>query len=816
MVKNYLIIALRNLFKNKVFSFINISGLAVGLAGCTIILLYVTHELSYDRHHEHAGRIYRVTSHIDFAGNYLELAPTSAPMGPTLLKDYPEVEAMVRLRPRGDYTVRHGYEYFHEEGFVFADPSIFDVFTIPFLHGNQVEALTRPHTVAISEEIALKYFGTKNAVGETINLMNSFDFEVTGVYETMPETSHFKFNFLLSMPTIDEAGNNMWLSNNFRTYLLLRKGTDPEAFEKNFETIKKTYIEPQLQHFMGLTMEEFEAAGNRAEYRLQPLTDIHLHSDLTGEFRANGNIMYVYIFSGLAIFILILACINFMNLSTARSAQRAKEVGVRKTLGSDRRQLAGQFLMEALMLSFIALILGLILAELTLPYFSNISGRVLSVNYISDTLITGLILGIVVLTGLLAGTYPALLLSSYRPVQVLKGTFLEQKGHGFFRKGLVVFQFTISIIIIVGLLTINKQLKFIQSKNVGFDKEQVLILENAYLMGSTSSVDDFSREILTHSIFESATISSFFPVDGFGRDDRTYWPKGTSPSQDNTVNMQRWRVDEHYIETLGMEIAAGRNFSGERETDRNTVILNESAAGRFGFENPVGEIISIYESNDDGSIDQSTILDFEIIGIVKDFHYQSLRENITPLGLFFEPGYGNIAFKIDGADAGDAIRIIENAWHERAAGLPFSYTFLDDRFDLMYRAESRVQNLMASFSVLAILIACLGLFGLSAFSAERRTKEIGIRKIMGASITSILGLISKEFLQLILISFIIAIPVAYLIMQQWLREFTYRTEIGITVFVLAGMGTLLVAMTTVSWQSLKAALMNPVKTLRSE
>jgi putative ABC transport system permease protein len=817
MLKNYFKITLRNLFKNKVYSFINIFGLAVGLASCIIILLYVTHELSYDKHYENADRIYRVTSHIDFSGNYLEMAPTSAPMGPTLLNDYPEVEAMVRLRPRGGYTIRRGDEYFSEEGFVFSDPSIFEVFTIPMLYGEPLTALEQPNTIAISEEMARKYFGKTNAVGETITLMDTFDLEVAGVYETMPETSHFRFNFMISMSTIDEADNNMWLSNNFRTYILLKEGVDPEVFEENFETIKKTYIEPQLQQFMGISYEEFEAAGNRADYRLQPILDIHLYSDLTGEFRANGNIMYVYIFSGLAVFILLLACINFMNLSTARSSQRAKEVGVRKTLGSGRSQLASQFLLESLILSFIAFAIGLFLVELTLPYFNNLAGRTMSVDYFSTPGIAALIVGIVITTGLLAGTYPAALLSSFQPVRVLKGTFMERTGHGLFRKGLVVFQFSISIVIIIGLLTINKQLRFIQNINIGFEKDQVILVEDVYNIGNSSSaIDDYKEAMMNHTLFESATISSFLPVDGYGRDDRTYWPKGTTPSQENTVNMQRWRIDADYIETLGMEIIDGRNFSEKRETDRNTVILNESAVQRFGFEDAIGEVITIYESNPDGSINQDVLLEYEIIGVVRNFHYQSLRENITPLGLFYEPTYGNVAFKISGANAGNAITLLEAEWNDRAGGQPFSYTFLDQRFDQMYRAENRVQNLMSAFSVLAIVIACLGLFGLSAFSAEKRSKEIGIRKIMGASISSLLGLISKEFLALIAISFAISIPVAYIVMEQWLQEFTYHTEIGLTVFVLAGLGTMLIALVTVSWQALKAALMNPVESLRSE
>lgn len=815
MLQNYIKITFRNLWRNKGYSFINIFGLAVGLASCIIILMYVKHELSYDQHHEHADRIYRVTSHIDFAGNYLELASGPAPMGPTLLQDYPEVESMVRLRPRGNYTVRQGDKNISEEGFVFADSSIFNVFTIPLLNGDK-SALTEPNTVALSEEMAQKYFGRKNVVGETLTLMDTYDFEITGVFETMPETSHFRFNFLLSMPTIDEANNNMWLSNNFRTYLLLREGNDPNEFEENFESIKKTYIEPQLQQFMGVSIEEFEAAGNRANYRLQPLTDIHLYSDLTGEFRANGSIEYVTIFSALAVFILLLACINFMNLSTARSSKRAKEVGVRKTLGSGKFELSTQFLLESLAFSFVALGVGLLLVELTLPYFSELAGRPITSDYFSSISVAGLILVIVIGTGLLAGSYPSLMLSSFRPSQVLKGTFLEQKGHGIFRKGLVIFQFSISIVIIVGLFTINKQLRFIQNKDLGFQKEQVIIIEGTYNLGTAEDIEGFKDEMIGYDSFQSGTVSSFLPVSGFGLDDRAYWPENDTPTQNNTVSMQSWGVDEDYIVTLGMEILEGRNFDEERATDRNSVILNEAAAARFGFENPIGETIATYPMDSDGNIDQNSVNEYEIIGIVRDFHYQSLRETVTPLALFYEPSYGNIAFKMDAASVSSAITLLEEEWDSRAPSQPFHYTFLDQRFNQMYQSENRVQDLMSAFSVIAIVIACLGLFGLSAFSAEKRQKEIGIRKILGASIPSILSLISKEFIYLILISFVISVPIAYIVMQQWLQEFTYRTEIGIYVFALAGIGTLLIALLTVSWQSIKAALMNPVNSLRSE
>lgn len=816
MFKNYLKITFRNLWKQKGYAFINILGLAVGLACCIVILLYVTHELSYDKHHEHSDRIYRVISKIDFSGNYLELASAPAPMGPALKQDFPEVEAVTRFRPIGSRIVKQGDTNIREGGIVLADSTVFDVFTMPMLYGNPEMALTNPNTVVITKSIAEKYFGKVNTVGESMTILEEFDFEVTGVIEDMPATSHFHFNFLISMSTTEEANNNTWFSNNFRTYVLLKPGTDPQAFERHFEAVKKQYVEPQLKNFMGINLEEFEAAGNSVEYNLQPLTSIHLYSDLTDEFEANGSITYVYIFSGLAIFVLVLACINFMNLATARASRRAKEVGIRKTLGSARSQLTVQFLAESVLLSIMAFLVALFLVELTLPFFSNLAGREITSSYLFNLGVIGLISAIVLVTGLLAGSYPALMLSSFRPVRVLKGTFSERSSHSLLRKGLVVFQFSISIIIIVGLLVINKQLDFIQNKELGFEKDQVIIVEDAYTLGSSYAVDDLKEEMLNYPIFKSGTISSFFPVEGFDKNDMAHWPAGKEPTQNNTVSMQRWSVDEDYIPTLGMELVAGRNFDEERGTDENTVILNEAAVARFGFEDPVGQSIKTFAVGQDGTIKDDELLEYRIIGVVKNFHYESLRQNISPLGLFNDRSNGNVAFKIDALNTSKAISTLEQWWKNRAPDKPFNYTFLDQQFDQMYRAENRVQNLMTAFSVLAMAIACLGLFGLSAYSAERRTKEIGIRKVMGATVGNIVRLMSGEFLKLVAISFIVAIPVSYLIMQQWLQDFAFRTNVGFDVFLVSGVGALLVALLTVSWQSVKAALTNPVDSLRSE
>lgn len=814
MFRNYLKITYRNLWKNKSYSFINIVGLAFGLASCIIILLYVNNELSYDKHHKNADRIARVVSFIDFSGSYLELATTSSPMGPTLKSDYADVEDMVRFRPRGEFLVRSNATNIKETDVIFSDPSVFNVFTIPVLHGNAETALLEPYTMALSQSKAMKYFGKENVVGESLLLDGEHSYKINAVYEDMPSTSHFNFEFLLSMETIaDEANNGVWLSNNFRTYLLLKEGTDFKSFEENFDAIKKTYIEPQLIQFTGSNLEEFEEAGNSANYELQPLTNIHLHSDLIAEFKPNGNINYVFLFSGLATFILILACINFMNLATARSVKRAKEVGIRKTLGSLRKQLVTQFFTESILLCILSFLIALLLVEFTLPFFSNLSGTNLAADYFSDSSLIISIICTVLVTALLSGSYPAVMLSGFKPIKVLKGAF-QQKEKSKFRSALVVFQFSVSLVVIIGLLVINKQLDFIQNQSLGFHKEQTVIIHDAFTLHSNLEV--YKESLLDENEFKSATITSFLPVSGFSMNDQTFWPKGQDPVQGNNSSMQVWRVDEDYIPTLGMEIMEGRNFSEGTETDENTVILNEATAQRFGFENPIGETITTFTQNPDGSFDTENLREFKIIGIVKNFHFRSLKENISPLGLFKGSSRGNVIFKIDTENASIALSKLENTWDEMATGQPFSYSFLDDRFDQMYRSEKRVSNLVFAFSVLIILIACLGLFGLSAYSAEQRTKEIGIRKVLGASVSGIVSLVSRDFIRLILISFLIAAPIGHFIMNQWLKEFTYKTNIGFDVFLISGVGIVLIAAITVSWQSIKAALTNPVNSLKSE
>ncbi len=815
MLKNYIKIAFRNLRKQRVYAAINITGLAVGLATCIIILLYVSQELSFDKHHEKANRIFRVAIDFKFEDNSFEIATVPTQMGPTLERDFPEVEKAVRFRDRGSYLVRpaESNNNRREEDIIYVDAGVFDMFTLPMIQGNPETALKDPNTVVITASAAERHFGSRNVVGETLILGDEDTYTVTGIIEDMPVTSHFHFDFLLSMEGLEGASEQNWLSFNFHTYLLLREGTDPEVFEEKFKSFKKTYTEKQLRDFIGLDFDQFETAGNKLEYYLQPLTNIHLYSDLEQELEANSSILYVYIFSGLALFILLLACINFMNLATARSSTRAKEVGIRKTLGSLRKQLTVQFLAESLLLSFIAFFVALLLVEMTLPVFSNIAGRTISSNFLTEPFLLGTIFGIVVVTGLLAGSYPALMLSSMKPVNVLKGAFTERKSQILFRKSLIVFQFSLSIIIIVGLLVINKQLDFIQSKDLGFEKDQVLILNDAWVLGDTDRLLTFRDEMLNHTVFEDGTITGYFPVEGYVISNTVFWPEGREPSGGSTVTMENWIADEHYIPTLRMEIIEGRNFSKELDSQNNSVILNESAVRRLGFNDPVGKVIHTLR---DDSSDPDTYRSFTVVGVVRDFHFQSLRQNITPVGLFYGGNKSNIAFKVSVGNASQALGLLKSAWSNYAPMQPFSYEFMNQQFNRMYRAENRIQDLMMWFSLLAALIACLGLFGLSAYSAERRRQEIGIRKVLGASIRSILSLMSKTFIQLVLISFVIAVPIAWYTINQWLQNFAYRVEIGIEIFLIAGVAALLIAIVTVSWQSIRAALMNPVNSLRSE
>jgi len=813
MLKNYLKIAVRNLRKHKAYSFINIAGLAIGMACCILILLHVQSELSYDEHHEKAARIYRVAADLKFGGSHHRQAVTPAPLAEALVRDFPEAVAAARFRDQGSFLVKkQGEQNFKEERVVFADNAIFEIFTLPFLAGNPQQALVEPNAVVITQTTAQKYFGAGSALGQSLFFDNEASYKITGVIADMPENSHFHFDFIASLATLEESRNEDWSSNNFATYLLLKDGAEPAALQAKFPEMIKKYLGPQEEKLLGVSFDELIKRGNQALYYLQPLRDIHLHSDLAVEFEPNGNIKYIYIFSAIALFILLIACINFMNLATARAANRAKEVGIRKVAGSDRRQLVGQFLSESFFMSVLALILALVLVELLLPQFNRLAEKHLQTFYFGNWTLLAALLGIALLVGALAGSYPAFVLSSFKPISVLKGKWQAGAKSSRLRNTLVVFQFAASVILIVSTIIVKNQLQYIQSKNLGFNKEQVIVLHDAYALGE--KLQAFKNEVLRNPGVVSGTVSGYLPVSS-NRSDAGFWPEGTR-SGENAAAMQIWDVDYDYVRTMSMEIAKGRDFSEAFGADSSAIVINEKAAKTFGFDDPLGQRIYTFAWTPGQGVDPNKFETYTIVGVIKDFHFSSLKENISALGLRLGRSRGLMSFRFKTENAAALISFLENEWKEFAPDQPFAYSFLEQRFGAMYKTEQRVGDIFSIFSGLAIFTACLGLFGLASFTAEQRTKEIGVRKVLGATVGSVTTLLSKDFVKLVLIANLIAWPLAYFVMNRWLQDFAYRIEIGWWVFALAGGLALLIALLTVSTQAIKAALANPVEALRYE
>jgi len=811
MIRNYFKIALRNLRQNKGYSALTIFGLALGLAVSLLSILYVEDELGYDQFNVKADRIYRINSDITYAGKNSRAAVAPTPMGQTLKRDFPEIEEATRLGKYGSQLVKSGEKVIREAGILYADSTVFDVFTLPMLTGDPAKALAEPHSVVITKSTAQKYFGTDEALNKTLTFENNDIRKVTGVIEDVPEQSHFQADFLLPLYETKDAKVNKWGNHIFNTYVLLRPGTKPESVNAKFEKILQTYLDPALRQFFQTTLADARKAGNKYRYTLMPLTDIHLYSDRQGELSPNNSIQYVYVFTLIGVFILLIAVFNFINLTTARSAKRAREVGVRKVMGSDRSVLVLQFLSESLLTTFLSLLVGVILLYLLLPAFNTLTAKKLSISSVVS--LYSVIYGIAGtgLVGVIAGIYPAFYLSSFKPIAALKGGLsLLNKKEGL-RSYLVVFQFALSALLIIATILVNQQLRYIQTKRVGFNKEQVVIVKTA--QSTATQVFTFRNEVQRSPAVKVGSVSGFLPVTSSRWNDMWYAEKETD--QRGSVNMQEWMVDPNYVSTLSLELVKGENFKEGRATDQSAVIINESAAKRFGYQNPIGKTIH----KPGGEL-------LRIIGVVKDFHYESLRSQIEPLGMVvngaalsssIEKSFSEaVSFKLNTTDIPAALALIERTWKQIAPGQPFEYSFLSEDFDAMYRSEQRIEQLFTAFATIAILIACLGLFGLSAFSAEQRTKEIGVRKVLGASVSSIVSLLSKDFLKPVLVAIVIASPVGWYAINFWLQDFAYKVEVKLWVFVIAGLLSLAIAIATVSLQSIKAALMNPVKSLKTE
>lgn len=810
MIKNYFKIAWRNLLKNKGFTAINIIGLSLGIGCFIVISMFVIDELSYDRYHENAENIYRINSDIIFGGTEMNMAVSSDPMGETLKKDYPEIEEFVRFyASNGSKLIKKGNEYINESAIAHADSTLFKVFTLPAILGDTSTALNEPNTVVITETVAKRYFGSPElAIGQSLETDDNGStlYKVTSVIEDMPKNSQFNFGFFFSMANVDYDFGN-YLSHNFHTYVLLKEGTDYKVFNKNFKEIIDKYIVPQASQYMEIeSLDDFEASGNKIEYSLMPLTDIHLHSSRGIELSANGNIQYVYIFSAAALFILLIACINFMNLTTARSSGRAKEVGIRKVLGSEKRALVGQFLTESTLIAMLALLVGLLFVWLSLGWFNDISGKEMLMSSLWSPKFLIFIFVLPFIVGGLAGAYPALFLSSFQPIKVLKGKLSTGNNKNTLRNFLVVFQFAASIILIVGTIVIFEQLNHIQNSNLGFNKDQVLVVNNSGLPRETRQ--SLKNEIEQLTEIKSASFAGFLPVGSSSRSDTTFSTEAVM-TESTGFNMQYWRVDYDYIETVGMEMYEGRNFSREFGSDSTGLILNEAAVKLTGYKNPIGKKLHTYDQN-------NNLQAFTIIGVVKNFNFASLRENVGALSFRLGNNSWETAYRFNTSDVSGLLSTIENKYKAAAPGMPFKYEFLDEAFDNMYRQERRVGKVALAFALLAIIIACLGLFGLATYIAEQRTKEIGIRKVLGASVSNIVRMLSTDFIKLVMLAFIIAAPIAWWFMSKWLEDFAFRIELNIWVFIATGMIALIIALITLSFQAIRAAIANPVENLKTE
>ncbi len=804
MLKNYFKIAFRNLIKQKLFSFINIFGLAIGITCSILIILFVNYERSYDQFNKKADRTYRVAVSALIGNTKIDQTYSSAITFQKLLQDFPEIETGVKFLRFNDRTpVYIKNQIFYESKIYAVDSTFFDIFSIPLLYGNPITALIEPNSIVLSKDAALKYFGKTDVIGKVITFNISdergfVNFKVSGVSQNVPANSHFHYTMLISLTSFPEWTNSQeWTRNNFISYIVLKKGTSKNEFDKKLKDFARKYMG-------GKKFDDWVAKGNYWKYYLQPITDIHLNSDLNGELEPNGNGTYVNIFSIIGIFILLIACINFMNLSAAKSSLRAKEVGLRKVIGSGKNKLIFQFLFESILLSYLALGIALIMIEVLLPYYRDFINRPLSMNYFGNINAIILLLLFGFFIGIISGSYPAFVLSSFKPITVLKNNALQKSKRFNFRNILVVVQFAISIFLIAGTIVIYSQLQYLQNKNLGFDKEQVLIVKNPDTV--KKSIEPFKQALSGYNNIVNVSGSGSLPGTAFSN--IGFGAEGI----DNSFTLNLCVCDYNFQKVLKLKMVKGRFFSKEFQSDSSAVILNQKAADLLGWDNPIGKKINNFGKNK---------CVFHVIGVVNNFNYESLHQEIRPMALFYMGGYykydeNYISIRVKTGNLSETIKFVESKWNEFSQGAPFEYSFLNDDFNSLYNNEMQTEHLFMVFSLLAIFIACLGLLGLASYIAELRTKEIGIRKVLGASVGKIVFSMSKEFVKWVVFANIIAWPAAYYIMNNWLKEFAYRININVWIFVLSGGIALLVALITVGFQAIKAAVANPVESLKYE
>jgi putative ABC transport system permease protein len=803
MIRNHLKIAWRNILKNKGIFSINIIGLALGIASCLMISLFVFDELSYDRFNEKADQIVRVVFKANINGEEMKEAVTMAPVAQAFKDELPEVVDATRMTNLYNPKISYNNKTFRDTKFAYVDPNFFDVFTLPVVKGKSVDPLGEPNNVVLTESEAKKYFGESNPIGKTLILERdgNIRLKVTAVIKEVPKNSHFHFDMFASMLGYADAQSTSWTNSGFFNYLVLKEGTSVEKTQAKIPALIDKYMGPQIKAEIGIPYSEFKEKNKIGLY-LQPLTDIHLRSDFvaSSELEQGGDIKYIYIFSAIALFMLLIACINFMNLSTAAASKRAKEVGIRKVLGSGKKQLVHQFLTESFLATLLALILAIGIFALILPSFNVLSGKALILDDLFRREVMFLILGLVLFIPFLAGGYPAFYLSGFGPIQALKNKFASLGSSRGIRSGLVVFQFVVSAGLIVATLIVRKQMDYIQNKNLGYDKEQILVLRDAYLLGNAE--ESFKNKIENDPRVASITQSSFVPA---GDSDNSM--SGIYFGERFQRRMFVYNIDKNYIPTMGMKLVAGRNFSDDFGTESSKVIINESAARSLGFgDAAVGK--QFLRDTDKGK--QS----LTVIGVVKDFNFKTLHQNIEPL-IMLNNSYGGLVLRAKVSDMSGLIKTLENQWKQYDSGEAFTYSILDDAYNRTYLTEQKMGTILNLFAILTILVACLGLFGLVTYTAELRVKEIGIRKVLGSSVTQIVMLLTKDFLKLVGISFVIAFPLAYYLMEKWLQDFAYRININLWVFVFAAGITVLIACITVGIRGVQAAIANPVESLKS-
>jgi len=803
MLFTYLKIAVRNLRKNRVFSAINVFGLAIGLACCLFIVAYIADELSYDRYPIHAGQIYRVGVRVNQNGGTADYPDVDVAVGPGIKNTYPEVLASTRMMPLGPFYLKIDDKLFKEEKVVAVDSNFLEFFSIPLLEGDARSALTGPFAV-VTKAFAKKYYGDSSALGKTLPMYGGI--KITGVTDKIPDNAHFHYDIFV----YGNFRGNTWSNIGFYTYLMLARGTDPSRLTAKFPDLTERYVVPETVHDMGVSLAEARKEAQDWHFYLMPLTDIHLRSQTKYELEANGDIQYIYIFGALGMFILLLACVNFANLATVNSTQRSKEVGIRKVLGSVRLQLVGQFLAESVVLTFVSMLVAVVFIALLLPLFNQLSGKQLSFWLILTPRAIGFMLGLAMIVGLVSGLYPAFFLSSFRIISVLKGGVGDSSGkRSPLRKSLVVFQFMVSTSFIIASIFVYQQLHYMQNKKLGYDSSQVLVIEDTYALNKDQYA--FKQQLMSDSRVISATLSRDVPVDRVGTavdGSEVFAKELRNGSNNGEIHAFFFHVDYDYLNTLGMKMAAGRFFTNGFSTDSSAVVINESAVHDLGW-----------TRNEDAlnkTIVSSGQLEYHVVGVVKDFNYTSVKQKIAPLMMMLGRNRGGIMVKVRTADVNGFIADTRKKWAEHDLQTPFSYYFLDDRFAALYNDERKTGELFTVFTVVAVIIACLGLVGLAAFSTQQRTKEIGVRKVLGASVREVVFLLSREFLWLVSLAFAIAVPLTWWAMHLWLNNFAYRIDMAWWVFLLAGVVAILIAVLVISGHTIKAALANPVKSLRAE